>query len=365
MRELLKKITNFIEADVTDPGETKDLAVLLRVVTLFGIIYYFCHSIFLAYLGHFVLSFIGVGAIGLACAAFILTYENHTTIALVITTVGILIINSIFTLNLGTYPSYHTAIYLNILIIYYKKTERMRLKMFCTVGMILSLIVLAGIGELWPYRVELNEFWSQFLLMFNICAHGSFMLGFSYSYGNKFNRSEEKLRRINENLERMANYDSLTSLVNRRHMTNILADKVYKNNRDGDRFAVAIGDIDHFKKINDSYGHDTGDYVLSKVADTMRKYMRYKGTVARWGGEEFLFIFDNQDLEGAAGLLETLRKDIENLHLDYKEHHLSVSMTFGVEEFNPRIGMDATIMRADKKLYNGKENGRNRVVSRL
>ncbi|MCR5120064.1 MAG: GGDEF domain-containing protein [Lachnospiraceae bacterium] len=365
MKELIRKITNFIEADVQDPGETKDLAVLLRVVTLFGIIYYFCHSVFFAYLGHFILAFISVGAIGLACAAFILTYENNTNLALIITTVGLLCVSICYAINLGMGPSYHTAVFLNILIIYYKKTERMRLKMFLTIGMILLLIAVAGFTDLWPYRVELNDFWSKFILMFNICAHGSFMLGFSYSYGNKFNRSEEKLRRINENLERLANYDPLTSLVNRRHMTEILAEKVYQNNRSGEHFTIAIADIDHFKKINDSYGHDTGDHVLSKVAETMRKYMRYKGTVARWGGEEFLFIFDNQDLDGTAKLLETLRKDIENLQLDYKEHHLSVSITFGVEEYNSRLGIDATIIRADKKLYAGKESGRNKVVSHL
>ncbi|MCR4584098.1 MAG: GGDEF domain-containing protein [Lachnospiraceae bacterium] len=365
MRDLIKKITEFIEADVKDPGETKDLAVLLRIVTLFGIIYYFCHAVFFAYLGHFVLAFISVGAIGLACSAFILTYENNTNLALLITTVGILLISLAYTLNLGNAPSYHTAIYLNILIIYYKKTERMRLKMFLTVGMILILIAVSCLCDLWPYRVELDEFWSRFILMFNICAHGSFMLGFSYSYGNKFNRSEEKLRRINDNLERLANYDPLTSLVNRRRMTDILAEKVYTFNRTGERFTIAIGDIDHFKNVNDTYGHDTGDYVLSKVAETMRKYMRYKGTIARWGGEEFLLIFDNQDLEGAALLLETLRKDIEKLHFDYKEHRINVSMTFGVEEYNSRTGIDSTIIRADRKLYKGKESGRNKVVSHL
>lgn len=365
MRDLIRKITNFIEADVQDPGETKDLAVLIRVVTLFGIIYYFCHAIFFAYLGHFVLSFISVGAIGLACSAFILTYENQTKFALLITTIGLLMVSLVYTLNLGNAPSYHTAIYLNILIIYYKKTERMRLKMFLTVGMILSLIVVSCLSDLWPYRVDLNDFWSRFILLFNICAHGSFMLGFSYSYGNKFNRSEEKLRRINENLERLANYDSLTSLVNRRHMTDILAEKVYQNNKTGEHFTVAIADIDHFKNINDSYGHDTGDYVLSKVADIMRKNMRYKGTIARWGGEEFLFIFDNQGLDEAAAFLEGLRKDIEKQHFDYKEHHISISMTFGVEEYNSRLGIDATIIRADRKLYAGKESGRNKVVSRL
>ena len=365
LRDLLKKITAFIEADVQDPGETKDLAVLIRVVTLFGIVYYFCHAIFLAYLGHFILSFILVAAIGLAVSAFILSYENMTGLALLITIIGNLAISITMTLNLGDYPCYYTSIFLNILIIYYKKTERMRLKMFFTIGMILTVVAVSCLGDLWPYRVVLNSFWNQFIHAFNICAHGSFMLGFSYSYGNKFNRSEEKLRRINENLERLANYDSLTSLVNRRHMTDILAEKVYQNNRTGETFTIAIADIDHFKAINDSYGHDTGDYVLSKISDVMRKYMRYKGTIARWGGEEFLFIFDNQDLDRSAKLLETLRKDIENLHLDYKEHHLTVSMTFGVEEYNQRIGIDATIMRADKKLYKGKESGRNKVVSHL
>ena len=178
----------------------------------------------------------------------------------------------------------------------------------------------------------------------------------------KFNQAEDKLRRINENLERMANIDTLTGLSNRRHMNEYLAGLVFEYNRSNKVFTMAIGDIDFFKKVNDTYGHDTGDYVLSTAAALFKKFMKDKGHVARWGGEEFLFAFENMDLDKAYRFLDELRHEIEKTPMDFKEFHFNITMTFGIEEFNPRLGIESTINRADGKLYKGKQGGRNRVV---
>jgi diguanylate cyclase (GGDEF)-like protein len=137
--------------------------------------------------------------------------------------------------------------------------------------------------------------------------------------------------------------------------------------------SIAMADIDHFKKINDTYGHDAGDEVLKKLAGCFKEFMKPYGIAVRWGGEEFLFVFDDMNLDDAFVALDGLRLKIATLEIIWKGERIPVTMTFGVTDINVmksasdtdldienRI-MDA-ITDADKKLYIGKESGRNKVV---
>ncbi len=364
MNSLFKRFRKFIETDVKDSRETRDLAVMIRITSIYAVFYYlFCSFIF-AFLGHFILAFTMVWCIALCCGAFVCTYEDHTTAALIIVNISILTSVIMCTLRFGNYCAFYLPAFGNILTVFYKQSEHSRHKSVYTLLLTAGLMLLSLFGGLWPGRLHLGPRVSDILLTGNIFFFGIYLLGTAYAFGSKFSRSEEKLRKINENLERLANYDSLTSLPNRRYITQILTDMVHDNKVSGKIFTIAIGDIDHFKKVNDSYGHDAGDHLLSTIAGELRAFMRYKGYVARWGGEEFLFIFENTGLDAAAGHLDALRENIEGIVLDHKDMHLGVTMTFGAEEFNPHLGLDAAINNADKKLYEGKESGRNRVVSR-
>lgn len=163
-------------------------------------------------------------------------------------------------------------------------------------------------------------------------------------------------------LRSMVETDPLTELANRRCAHRKIA-QILKNKEEKDLpFSICIGDIDFFKKVNDTYGHVCGDVVLKKVADTLRNFMREYGFVARWGGEEFLLVFDHSNLSEAHDLLEKLLKEICALEIEYEDQIVRISMTFGVTEGHTN---DTSVLfnEADEKLYRGKMNGRCQVVS--
>ena len=162
-------------------------------------------------------------------------------------------------------------------------------------------------------------------------------------------------------LRRTVEMDTLTELFNRRYGRRKLLQIMEKSAQNGTPYSVCIGDIDFFKKVNDTYGHDAGDIVLKHVADLLRQHMNALGFVARWGGEEFLLVFDRMDTTQAFESLNTLLDKLRESEIPYKDQIIHVTMTFGLSE---GTGDDYTVLlkNADHKLYDGKSSGRNRVV---
>jgi len=156
--------------------------------------------------------------------------------------------------------------------------------------------------------------------------------------------------------------DTLTELYNRRSAHRRLNQIMQKSASSGRFYSVSIGDIDFFKKINDTYGHDCGDVVLKAVADTLRDHMRTCGFVARWGGEEFLLVFDNMSLEESKASLNDLLSKIRMLEIPYGDQIVHLTMTFGVT-YGEDIAEKDLLCRADNLLYMGKQSGRNCVIS--
>lgn len=361
IKEWVSAFNSFIMTDVKNKKETKELAVLIRLTCIIFAIYYLVIGISIAFFQHYYLGLFLVAAIGLLVGTFILTYENRTSLALILLNIIIIIFSTTLAIQVGYEIDFHICIFINILLVYFNKSDKMKLKKFYCIALCIFLMCLTQFCEAWTYK-ELASGAKIYLRTINMLLVSVSLAITAYSYCMKFNQAEEKLRKINDNLERMANLDTLTGLSNRRHMNEYMTDLVFEYNRSGKTFTIAIGDIDFFKKVNDTYGHDTGDYVLTSVANQFTKYMNGKGHVARWGGEEFLFAFENMPLEKAAKSLDELRLIIQNTPMKFKEYNFNVTMTYGMEEFNDRLGIEATINRADNKLYKGKEGGRNRVV---
>lgn len=158
--------------------------------------------------------------------------------------------------------------------------------------------------------------------------------------------------------------DQLTKLLNRRSAYRKFEQTIDSFDKQGVRFCVALGDIDFFKKVNDTYGHDAGDKVLIEVARTLKTFMQPLGYAIRWGGEEFLLVFGKVgNIDTACELMEGLLDQIRALEIIDGETIIKVTMTFGIVECNPEtINMDQYINEADEKLYYGKEHGRNQLV---
>lgn len=160
-----------------------------------------------------------------------------------------------------------------------------------------------------------------------------------------------------EALKVMVEQDSLTMLYNRRTCNRMIQRLV----EDKKGFTIVMGDIDFFKKINDQYGHDCGDYVLKKISSIIKENVTGCGFAARWGGEEFLLIYETQYLD-AKQKVETLAQTIRDTIFQYEENPVQVSMTIGVQEMNLEESYEKMIKLADDKLYSGKRNGRNQIV---
>ena len=166
-----------------------------------------------------------------------------------------------------------------------------------------------------------------------------------------------------EKMEKLASTDQLTRLFNRRKMREVMESQKIRFARSKQPFLLVLTDIDHFKKFNDTYGHDCGDYVLQQVSKLMKQTLREQDTVSRWGGEEFLIMLPDTDYDGGMQAIEKLREAIEHKQFQFAGNEFSVTVTFGVARFEQGDHLDSCIKRADEVLYVGKEAGRNRVVS--
>ncbi|MBQ8614793.1 MAG: GGDEF domain-containing protein [Ruminiclostridium sp.] len=188
-----------------------------------------------------------------------------------------------------------------------------------------------------------------FVCMFAIC----------FIFSNTNQTALEKLNSYNRRLKKEAETDALTGLINRRSMYRVLEENM---NVKDTNFTVAIGDIDFFKKINDSKGHNFGDEVLKNISEYFLAYMSDKGFVCRWGGEEFLFLFPSCNADTAYEYVLELRQHIESTPITYGGETIHVTMTFGVEEYKSELMVTELIHKADDKLYTGKNSGRNTVI---
>lgn len=177
---------------------------------------------------------------------------------------------------------------------------------------------------------------------------------------------EDKLHAINadlslahRNLETIAVTDRLTGLYNRTKLDEVFANELAQAERYGESVAVILADIDKFKSVNDTYGHQVGDSVLSEFAAIVRKLVRDTDTPGRWGGEEFLVICPHTDLNGAHILAERIRATVAG-------HSFSVvgqkTCSFGVAGYRPGDTAETIVKRADEALYEAKQNGRDRVA---
>lgn len=160
-----------------------------------------------------------------------------------------------------------------------------------------------------------------------------------------------------------ASTDPLTGLPNRRHLLELMEHEVSRVERGGRPFSLMMADLDDFKLINDRYGHDAGDEVLHESAQRLRAAVRKQDSIARWGGEEFLFLLPDCDEAGARGLANKLCERISNepFLVGPRREPVHVTLTLGFSEYQPGMILGDCIKAADTALYQGKQSGKNRV----
>ncbi|WP_348674911.1 GGDEF domain-containing protein [uncultured Abyssibacter sp.] len=194
--------------------------------------------------------------------------------------------------------------------------------------------------------------------MLQLSSHGAMRARLERLVEERTIDLHEQSRRLDE----MSRTDDLTGLRNRRHAQIRLEEEIHRARRHHGTFCIALADLDHFKQINDRYSHGAGDAVLRKVAITLDQSVRGEDVVARFGGEEFIFIFPEASIPDAMVACERIRFAVERLTMPEISKSLRVSVSIGLVQFG---GETATqlLNQADTALYSAKHRGRNRVLA--
>lgn len=170
---------------------------------------------------------------------------------------------------------------------------------------------------------------------------------------------------LEQSLKMMSQQDGLTGIHNRRYLDKRLEEEFNRYKRTGSIFSVVMMDIDNFKFVNDTYGHNTGDQVLKKISQCCSNLIRNCDILARFGGEEFCIVLPDTDLNGALNIGEKVRNKIELTSTPLEEKgEIGVTISLGAAEVNKDIGsFERLIKNADTALYHSKQNGKNRITA--
>jgi diguanylate cyclase (GGDEF)-like protein len=241
---------------------------------------------------------------------------------------------------------------------------------------IMTCVVVGGystlIGLLYLYHPLSTNFKIEFLQLFVICAafiQFSWVGGYIAKLRDKVKIKNEELETQNTELkkallriEQLAIRDELTGVFNRRYLMESIKNEKVRSERSGAAFSICILDIDHFKKVNDTYGHLAGDEILKTVAKTASLALRQSDYFGRYGGEEFVMVLTGSVLEYALSTAKRVRMQIEALRFDTIDPDLRITVSIGIAVSNSDEETSHTFKRADKALYRAKEEGRNRCM---
>ena len=235
------------------------------------------------------------------------------------------------------------------------------------------LIKIAGFIAILAYRVGLFSWSMQHTALYamdravntfyqTINTIGFFVMlaAMCIIFSTNIQDTERQLRLRNQTLYKEAGTDPLTGLPNRRAMIESIERFCSANPEQP--FAVAIADIDFFKNVNDTSGHNCGDYTLVKLTELFTEHSGGRYTVCRWGGEEFCFFMPGVNIDEAGVIMKDLCFAVERMKLVFEEKEIAITITIGVEECDYSSPLEELLRIADEKLYMGKNSGRNRVV---
>ena len=197
---------------------------------------------------------------------------------------------------------------------------------------------------------------------FNIIIALAMLVIFSSLFALEIDYMQKQLEKENHTLENLANYDPLTRLLNRRSMNKNLHTVQQEALQQGKPFCLLLVDIDNFKKVNDTYGHDCGDEVLVTISDLIMNDVREGDFVCRWGGEEILVLL-RADLDISKQVAWRICKDVRKTVVKCHDAELSVTVTIGIAAYKETQSFQSMIEEADKNMYYGKSHGKNQVVT--
>lgn len=209
--------------------------------------------------------------------------------------------------------------------------------------------------------LDVSETSRRIIVFLNLTLTFALSVQFMTEFVKKTYADASALENKNIDIEKSANIDALTGLLNRRTIETYINRVFYLARGEGYDFTFLMCDIDNFKHVNDTYGHDCGDQVLKNIASLIKNEVRPDDKVFRWGGEEILIVV-NGGAYVAKNVAERCRKAVEESFIEYDGEIIRVTITIGGASYYQKATRDDLINRADKHLYEGKQNGKNQVV---
>lgn len=242
---------------------------------------------------------------------------------------------------------------------------RLRFREFLSVGLFAILGYVLVILYIFLYEPERIKIKLELIQLLVFTGTVFIML---YT-GSSINRLRERSKKQYEDLQaalevnkRLATTDELTGLYNRRYFMEKLAQQKALSERNNSDFVIFYCDLDHFKNINDTFGHHTGDIVLQKFSEILKSSIREIDYAARFGGEEFVGLLVDTDLENAKKVTERIRASIASYNFNDVAPSLHSSVSIGMANFKQFNTIQETLMSADNRMYHAKHTGRNKVV---
>lgn len=228
---------------------------------------------------------------------------------------------------------------------------------------VLSLFIAIFIS--YSYAKKILSILERIKVFFKKTATGNLNVSISpdiLSRNDEFSEIATAALTMQKSLRSMVELDGLTSLLNRRTGEMKLKNSYLSADDSQTPLCIVIADIDYFKSVNDTYGHHNGDVILKNVAGLLKKYTFQRGYAIRWGGEEFLLVFENHTLSETVLCLEQLQEELRSFVHNIEGKEITITMTFGVA-CDASLELEELIELADDNLYKGKESGRNCIVS--
>jgi len=298
------------------------------------------------------LAWTNVLSVGMYCYAYYAFNRRQNRLAVLLIRAEVLLYAGLGTILIGWQSGIHYFLLMFIPPLFISMRARSAwILVFCLWVYYVALDVLMWYFE--PLQpISAHALWA--VQMFNLAA----VFGM-FSYLSLF--YVKTVTRAHERLGRMATTDPLTGLFNRGHMIVVSEKELARHQRRPSNLIFMLMDVDHFKQINDQYGHGTGDLVLIRVSQLLTESMRKQDCIGRWGGEEFLAVLPETDIEQATAIAERIRKAVKSLVVEIGSNRIGVTITIGVTQYRAAEFLSNAVARADQALYEGKSAGRNRV----
>ncbi len=353
-------LRDLITKDVKSENESKTAMVALRVLYL-TVLIAFVIDLLIAGSELFKINTVKIfGFLAAIVVLFIGTYYSKTKTALFLFMLFLFLWILEFIPCFGWSAGLQNYFILVLMMLFFASYGRPAIK-FVNAGFVLviRIITIMLYGKM-ASQIEMTLLADKLMQITNISAVFLSIIFVSYMFSQKDNEEESKLMKYNDLLKKEAYTDQLTGLFNRRRAMEYI--KTVREEYPDKPISIAIGDIDFFKKVNDTYGHDMGDEVLKDVAKIMVDACGKDAFLARWGGEEFLMVFPDCNGDDAYARIEDVRRTIQKTAISVGGNEIHITMTMGLAEYDFNSDLQSTIKEADDKLYTGKANGRNQVV---